>query len=624
MRSGEFRHLRRRLLVVLVVALIGWDLSAQTAHAAAVPDGTVELVIGRDASLSHSQLLDELAGLVTAAEDLTGLGASVVEIPASALDALQRRIATRVRYIEENHRYTAAFWPSDPWYGSQAELTQARISAAWPSGIGDGTVVAVVDSGVRPNEDLVDVTGSSLVGGYDFVDGDDDPTDVLGGTGHGTLVATTLAARSNGFGIVGACPGCRVMPVRVLDASGEGSSDKIAAGIRFAVDRGARVINLSLSGPSSSTLISDAVSYARSRDVVVVAAAGNSGNAFPLTDSTPLEYPAALPGVLSVGATCSPTAALLPPNPPAPEPCPGGPGTVARFSSRGSSWVRIGAPGVLYATDGPTTYYFTGSSAAAPLVAGAAALVRAAHPGWSETQVRAALTSTAAPVSPGGLIASGELRADVAVGEPDANLPDITPPIASVDPLPAWVGGTAAVRVRASDDRGLGQIRLEVGGTDARPTFEFLGADNWRADWDTTRMPDGPVSVTAVVTDAAGNATRTAARATVIDNRPPEVALAGPGFATVQRGPFGVFVAAGDAGTGVKATLVVAGNDLVAGFSGAGGGYVVVPVKSPGPLLVRALSVDHAGRLSLSNPIIVVADPPRPKVLAKRRVRSRR
>jgi hypothetical protein len=571
--------------------------------------------------------LVDLAGADPAsAQEIEGLDASVLAVAPNEVEVLSRRLGPRVRYVEQNHRYAAAFAPSDPWFGSQAELTQTRILAAWGRSLGGGTTVAVIDSGVRPNGDLVDASGSSLVPGYDFVDDDDDPTDVVGGTGHGTLVATTVAARANGFGIVGACPGCRIMPVRVLDGSGEGTADKIAAGIRFAADQGARVINLSLSGPSASTLIADAVAYARARDVVVVAAAGNSGNGVPLTQATAPEYPAAFSGVLSVGATCSPTAALLPPSPPDPEPCPGGVGTVARFSSRGDNWVRIGAPGVVFATDGPSTFYFTGSSAATPLVSAAAALVRAAHPSWTETQVRDALTSTAAPVGPAGLIANGELRADAAVGQPDPDPPDTTPPTASLDPLPGWVSSVSSARVRASDDRGLGRIRLEVGGVDIGASFEFLGAGNWRADWDTTRRPDGPASVVAVVTDAAGNVTRTVPRTTVIDNRPPDVAMAGPGFASVQRGPFGVYVAASDAGTGVKGTIVVAGNEWIAGFSGSNGGYVVVPIRAPGPLLVRAMSVDHAGRISLSNPIIVVADPPppKPRVLAKRQRRTRR
>lgn len=617
------RRTRVQLVVLVAIALLGFELGSE-AVSAEVP--TVEVVVGRGTDLSHGELVRLVGADPGSAEEVKGLDASVLVVASTEVDALEHRLRGRVRYVERNHRYTAAFAPSDPWFGSQAELTQVGIPRAWGSGLGGGTIVAVIDSGVRLNGDLVDASGSSLVPGYDFVDDDDDPTDVVGGTGHGTLVATTVAARANGFGIVGACPGCRVMPVRVLDGSGEGTSDKIAAGIRFAADQGARVINLSLSGPSASMVIADAVAYARDRDVVVVAAAGNSGNGVPLTQTTAPEYPAAFQGVLSVGATCSPTAALLPPSPPDPEPCPGGVGTVARFSSRGDSWVRIGAPGVVFATDGPSTFYFTGSSAAAPLVSAAAALVRAAHPSWTELQVRNALTSTAAPVGPVGLIANGELRADAAVGEPDPTTPDVTPPVASVDALPAWVSGVSSVRVQASDDRGLGSIRIEVGGVDVGASFEFLGAGNWRADWDTTRRPDGPATVVAVVTDAAGNVTRTAPRTTVIDNRPPDVAMAGPGFASVQRGPFGVYVAASDAGTGVKATIVAAGNEWIAGFTGNDGGYVVVPIRAPGPLLVRAMSVDHAGRISLSNPIIVVADPPqpKPKVLAKRRRRTRR
>jgi subtilisin family serine protease len=154
-----------------------------------------------------------------------------------------------------------------------------------------GVVVAVVDSGVSMGG--TDGIGG-FVDGYDFVDDDSDPAD---GNGHGTHVAGTIAGTTdNGVGVAAIAPGAKIMPVRVLDDEGSGTSTDVAAGIEWAVDNGADVINLSLGGSSYSALIADAVEYAYDNNVVVVAAAGNDG----FTDA--ISYPAANDGAIAVGA----------------------------------------------------------------------------------------------------------------------------------------------------------------------------------------------------------------------------------------------------------------------------------------------------------------------------------
>ncbi|MFN2556972.1 MAG: S8 family serine peptidase [Nitriliruptorales bacterium] len=198
--------------------------------------------------------------------------------------------------------------PGDPHFEQQWALQRIRAPEAWAVSQGEGVVVAVVDSGV-------DLTHPDLVGalvrradgtvlGYDFVEGDDDPTDEHG---HGTMVAGIVAARaSNGTGVASVAPRARIMPVRVLNSRALGPNSTVEQGIRWAVDHGAHVVNLSLevdreewrateaSGELTSSL-DRAVRYAWSRGVAVVAAAGND-NA-DLTD-----YPSDSPVVL-VGAT---------------------------------------------------------------------------------------------------------------------------------------------------------------------------------------------------------------------------------------------------------------------------------------------------------------------------------
>ncbi len=140
-------------------------------------------------------------------------------------------------------------------------------------------VVAVVDTGI--NYDHVDLVANmwdgSTVGhpnhGYDYESNDDDPMDL---NGHGTHVAGTIGAvGDNGTGTVGVCWAVKLMAVRVLDAAGSGTTVNVANGINFAVDHGARIINLSLSGPSKDQTLYNALSYAKDHDVLAVVVAGN-------------------------------------------------------------------------------------------------------------------------------------------------------------------------------------------------------------------------------------------------------------------------------------------------------------------------------------------------------------
>src|SRR5205823_15048136 len=200
----------------------------------------------------------------------------------------------------------------------------------------------------------VDAQQPDLVGrvlpGYDFVDDSSDTSDRLG---HGTFVAGVAAAdTNNGIGIAGVAWNASILPVKVLDRSGGGTDAQIAAGITWAADNGASVINLSLGGPESSEVLRNAIEYALSKNVVVVAAAGNEASTIP-------QYPAAYPGVVAVSAT-------------------DWAGDLTYFSSFGP-WVTLAAPGFeITGTDRDGAYETdSGTSFAAPMVAAVAALVRA-------------------------------------------------------------------------------------------------------------------------------------------------------------------------------------------------------------------------------------------------------
>ncbi|WP_144268143.1 S8 family serine peptidase [Demequina sp. NBRC 110055] len=166
---------------------------------------------------------------------------------------------------------------ADPRVDEQWGLDAVNSRSSWEYATGKDVVIAIVDTGVDDgHRDL----RAQMVGGYDFVDDDRNPKDE---NGHGTHVAGIAAAAANDYGIIGAAPEAKIMPVRALDAEGSGSNETIAEAIDWAVDHGANVINLSLDetgllgriekgGP-----VNAAITRADEAGVVVVAASGNAG-----------------------------------------------------------------------------------------------------------------------------------------------------------------------------------------------------------------------------------------------------------------------------------------------------------------------------------------------------------
>lgn len=268
---------------------------------------------------------------------------------------------------------------NDPLRSKQWALTRLGAETAWKTSTGRGVTVAVIDTGVRAGH--VDLRGHILTG-LDLVAPGTPPTDE---NGHGTHVAGIITAiANNGRGIAGLAPNTRVLPVRVLDRSGVGDSATVAKGIVWAVDHGAKVINLSLSSSRSDNAGRAAVAYAISKNVVVVAAAGNDGCGL---FGSPTTYPAAYDGVLGVGAITSS-------------------GAVASYSNCGR-WVDVSAPGsgilsTITVSPNPALgcppHFCTlsGTSMAAPHAAAAAALeIAKLGSGASQATVRSLIQSTA-------------------------------------------------------------------------------------------------------------------------------------------------------------------------------------------------------------------------------------
>src|SRR4051812_29158833 len=201
----------------------------------------------------------------------------------------------RARAVEPSHEG----FPDDPQYKFQWHLKQIGMPEAWKLADGNGVIVAVLDTGVAFEDYktfhlLPDLKGITFVEPFDFVGNTKHAND---DHGHGSHVTGTIAqVTDNGIGVAGVARNVRIMPLKVLSGSGSGSVAGIADAIRYAADKGAKVINMSLGGAFPSTVLKKAVAYAHAKGVIVVCAAGNDGRG-------KVGYPAAYPGAVAVAAT---------------------------------------------------------------------------------------------------------------------------------------------------------------------------------------------------------------------------------------------------------------------------------------------------------------------------------
>ncbi|AGT31851.1 peptidase S8 [Geobacillus genomosp. 3] len=271
-----------------------------------------------------------------------------------------------VEYCEPNYIYMQngfpwpAEEPNDSFYARyQWNLPAIYTEAGWTLSRGKQTVpVAIIDSGVDlTHPDLVRRLGP----GYNVLADDRPPDDE---NGHGTHVAGIVASQpNNGEGVAGITWFNPIMAVKVLNADGYGTSIDVAKGIRWAVDRGAKVINLSLGNYQPSSVLEEAIRYADAHDVVLVAASGNDSTSQP-------SFPAAYPEVISVGAVDPDLSYAL-------------------YSNYGD-YVDVVAPGTNIASTFAGHQYaaLSGTSMAAPHVTALAALIRSVNPRLSNDEVR--------------------------------------------------------------------------------------------------------------------------------------------------------------------------------------------------------------------------------------------
>jgi thermitase len=271
-----------------------------------------------------------------------------------------------VEYAEPNYVARIFSVPNDTYYNSQWSLQSIKAVKGWDISVGNADIkVGVVDTGVQ--YDHPDLKGQ-VINGYNFVNENNRPMD---DHGHGTHVAGIIAAATNNnLGIAGLNWKCSIIPIKALDSGGAGSYENIIRGITYAVDNGARVINMSLGGYAYSQALKDAVDYALKRNCLVVAAAGNES-------TSQVSYPAGFPGVIAVASTDQAD-------------------NHSYFSNYGP-YISVAAPGqsILSTFISGQYRYLSGTSMATPHVTGLAALLLSKNPYLSPAEIKAVIEQTA-------------------------------------------------------------------------------------------------------------------------------------------------------------------------------------------------------------------------------------
>lgn len=373
------------MTVLCLASVLAAGLAGQPAQAA---EGSLDVTARRILATAVPGLPLKV---VTTSRSADGprIATATASSPGAALDLIRAGLGRSSTIGVDMAQPVTITASDDPYRSRQHALTRFDAEKLWQKSTGAGVVVAVVDTGVRADHpDL----GGRVLPGRDLVDPGTAATDQ---NGHGTHVAGIIAARAgNRRGIAGLAPSARILPVRVLDRRGAGDTAAVARGIVWAVDRGADVINLSLGSARPDTATREAVAYAVSRGVVVVAAAGNDGCNVLL--GSPASYPASYPDVIGVAAVDRR-------------------GVTAPYSSCGS-WVDVAAPGSAVLStmisrpdaqlgcESARSYcYLSGTSMATPYVAASAAVVIARlGRGWRASTVRSLIQGTTDDVAPTG------------------------------------------------------------------------------------------------------------------------------------------------------------------------------------------------------------------------------
>jgi subtilisin family serine protease len=416
-------------------------------------------------------ILEELTEVQSVVLDTNGQDETAVAAAASEIDLFEEMNKSYEYEVQQTRT------PNDPEFSSQGYFDQIRAADAW--GITTGSediLIAIVDTGVElDHPDLFD----KLVPGWNIYDDNNDPSDVFG---HGTSVAGSAAAVSdNRSGVAGVAWDNPILPVRVSDERGRASSRNIASGIIWAVNRGAKIINVSFAPIAADRTILAAAAYARSSGALVFISTGNNGRAFSATRDD---------SAIFVGAVDDRD-------------------ELASFSNTGL-YVDLVAPGTRIRTTKTGRGYgnVNGTSFASPIAAGVAALVWSVNPDFRPTTVQDILMSTTIDLGARGrddFFGEGLVDAGEAVSEAmqTVEIVDNTAPsVVFTSPADlSTVTGYVRASVTAFDNLEVADVVLSLDGvpfaTDTATPFSFVV--------NASDLENGVHTLTAVASDSSGN-----------------------------------------------------------------------------------------------------------------------
>lgn len=461
------------------------ETTGTTGDDTATTDGAsqTEVVV----SVAPGAQSEDLDGLyaelgVTLRQRLTTLSIDLLSVDETQLDDVVTSLNNSpfVESVDNNEQYGLQPTPNDALYGLQWHLEATNVPAAWAiTGGNEDMLIAVLDTGVDiDHPDLA----QKLRGGANTFDSSSSWDD---SNGHGTEVAGIIGAETdNAGGVASVAWKNPLLPIRVTDQDNRTTSWALASAIGLAVDQGARVINISFAPLHNDAIVLRQAERARALGALVVIAAGNSHEEIAGGGSD---------AVLFVGALDQDD-------------------SLAGFSTYGD-FVDLTAPGVsIYTTRRDNEYgRADGTSHAAPIVSGVAALIWSVNPSLLPTTVKAILLSTATDLGPAGddsTFGAGKLNALAAVELALAIEESVeeTPPVLSIrEPADgASVGGAITIGIDVSDDSDLADVTLSVDGnqlaSDSGAPYAFV--------LETTRYAPGTHELEVVATDVFGNAAR--------------------------------------------------------------------------------------------------------------------
>ena len=404
----------------------------------------------------------------------------IIDLPAGASETAVAAVLAhhpQIKFAELDRRVAPGFAANDPYVGSEWHIAKIGAPAAWDATQGAAVTVAILDTGVDgTHPDLA----SQMVPGWNFYDNNSNTSDV---NGHGTAVAGAAAAATNNtLGVAGVAGQAKIMPIRIADPSAYAYWSTVAQGVTYAADHGARVANISYVGVAGSSSVQSAAQYMKSKGGLVVVAAGNN----------------------AVNENITPTTTMIPVS------ATDGNDALTSFSSYGS-FVAMSAPGINIwtTTRGGGYQAWWGTSLAAPVTAGAVALMMSANPKLSNSQVESLLYSTAVDLgAPGRDIYFGYGRVNAAgavqaaLGTTSVVADTQTPAVAVSAPLgSSTVSGLVPVNVTASDNVGVSKVELRANGV----SVAIDTVSPFAISWNSAGVPDGMATLVAYAYDAAGN-----------------------------------------------------------------------------------------------------------------------